>query len=46
MVEPACGASLTSVYDGCEFLRDKENILVIVCGGVGITLNQLQEWNK
>ena len=45
MVEPACGASLAPVYNGCDFLQDKKNILVIVCGGVGITFKQLQEWN-
>lgn len=44
MVEPACGASLAVVYDGCNFLQDKTNIVVIVCGGVGVTLRQLKDW--
>jgi len=46
MVEPACGASLSAVYNGCDFLKDKKNILVIVCGGVGVTMRQLEEWKK
>lgn len=44
LVEPACGASLAAVYQEPDFLREKENILVIVCGGVGVTSQQLQEW--
>ncbi len=46
MVEPACGASLSAVYNGCDFLKDKNNIVVIICGGVGVTMRQLEEWKK
>jgi L-serine/L-threonine ammonia-lyase len=46
MVEPACGASLAAVYQACSFLKDKKNILVIVCGGAGVTVEQLQEWRQ
>lgn len=46
MVEPACGASLSAVYNNCEFLNNKQNIIVIVCGGVGVTLAQLAEWHQ
>lgn len=46
MVEPACGASLAAVDSGCEFLNDKLNVLVIVCGGVGVTLDQLETWRQ
>ena len=45
LVEPACGASLATVYDGCDFLKNKRNIVVVVCGGVGVTLPQLEEWS-
>jgi L-serine/L-threonine ammonia-lyase len=45
LVEPACGASISTIYKGCDFLRDKQNIVVIVCGGVGVTIRQLDEWN-
>lgn len=46
LVEPACGASLAAVDKGCDFLHDKLNIVVIVCGGVGVTMNQLEEWRQ
>ena len=46
MVEPACGASLSAVYNGCDFLKGKQNIVVIVCGGVGVTMSQLKEWSR
>ena len=46
MVEPACGASLSAVYDGCDFLKGKQDIVVIVCGGVGVTLTQLDKWKQ
>ena len=46
MVEPACGASLSAVYNGCDFLQDKQSIAVIVCGGVGVTLRQLEKWEQ
>ena len=44
LVEPACGASLATVYQACDFLKDKKNIVVIVCGGAGITVEQLMQW--
>ncbi|XP_048369611.1 L-serine dehydratase/L-threonine deaminase-like isoform X2 [Sphaerodactylus townsendi] len=50
LVEPACGAALTSVYSGVAQrlkaegkLRPKpDSLVVIVCGGNNITLAQLQ----
>lgn len=44
LVEPACGASLALLYNPIEFLMDKQNILVIVCGGAGVTVSQLEKW--
>jgi len=44
MVEPACGASLSAVYYGCDFLKNKQNVVLIVCGGVGVTMKQMEEW--
>jgi hypothetical protein len=29
-----------------DFLADKKNILVIVCGGAGVTLEQLNTWKE
>jgi len=46
LVEPACGASLAALYHPIEFLMDKKNILVIVCGGAGVTMDQLTSWKK
>ncbi|ROS05327.1 L-serine ammonia-lyase [Sinobacterium caligoides] len=46
LVEPACGASLAAVYGECAALQDKQNIVVIVCGGVGASVEQLQAWGE
>ena len=46
LVEPACGASLAAVYGAIDPLRDKRNILVIVCGGAGVTIQQLEDWDR
>ncbi len=34
LVEPACGAALSAVYQNPEFIHDADSILVMVCGGV------------
>ena len=44
VVEPACGASLSIVYQHAEKLKKYENVLIIVCGGVTATVNQINEW--
>lgn len=44
VVEPACGAALAVVRDYASLLRDYRTVLVIVCGGTGVTLEQLQQW--
>ncbi|GFG35519.1 hypothetical protein Cfor_10743, partial [Coptotermes formosanus] len=53
LVEPACGATLSAVYCGIlerlqaeGFLPDLTSgpIVVIVCGGNGVSLSLLQEW--
>ena len=46
VVEPACGASLAVVYDNAPELDDFQSVLVIVCGGVTVTVEQLQQWSK
>ena len=46
LVEPACGATLATLYDPIDFLMDKKNILVIVCGGSGVELEKLKEWKQ
>ncbi len=41
LVEPACGAALSVVYNTLPQLGDAKSVLVIVCGGMGISLEQL-----
>lgn len=44
LVEPACGAALAALYEGKSYIKDLDNILVIVCGGVGINFDFLKTW--
>nr|CAD7426337.1 unnamed protein product [Timema monikensis] len=56
LVEPACGAALSAVYYGtiCRlkeqgYLQMKSThpiVVVIVCGGSGVSLQLLQDWKK
>ncbi|MFH1116950.1 MAG: pyridoxal-phosphate dependent enzyme [Pseudomonadota bacterium] len=46
LVEPACGASLAAVYDGAEPLAGRRPIVVIVCGGAGVSIELINEWKK
>lgn len=44
LVEPACGATLATLYNKkIEFLNS-DNVLVIVCGGASISLDQLLKY--
>jgi L-serine/L-threonine ammonia-lyase len=44
LVEPACGAALSLVYDPTQPLRGQGRVPIIVCGGATATLAQLQAW--
>ena len=44
LVEPACGAALAPVYDGFPELREFATLLVVVCGGVNVSLRRLRQW--
>ncbi len=46
LVEPACGAALAAVYDRADPLEGLEPVVVIVCGGAGVTLELLQVWRE
>lgn len=46
LVEPACGAALSYVYDADSYIQPEGNILVIVCGGIGMDLNQLRQYQS
>ena len=45
LVEPSCGAALSAVYDRHPAAIDTEGpVLVVVCGGAGVTAAQLAQW--
>ena len=46
LVEPACGAALAGVYDRAEPLLGAETVLVVVCGGAGVTRQLLAKWSS
>jgi L-serine/L-threonine ammonia-lyase len=46
VVEPACGAALALAYRAADALARFERVLVIVCGGVTATVEQLQQWGR
>jgi L-serine/L-threonine ammonia-lyase len=46
LVEPACGAALSTVYDRANPLIGKEPVMVVVCGGAGVNLTLLKEWQN
>jgi L-serine/L-threonine ammonia-lyase len=37
LVEPACGAALAALYETPHAVGDAQAVLVVVCGGVGVT---------
>jgi L-serine/L-threonine ammonia-lyase len=46
LVEPACGAALSVIYNiqQIEPLKKLQSILVIVCGGVGVSIDLLDQY--
>lgn len=44
LVEPACGASLALAYAQSPALAPFRTVLVVVCGGVTATVDQLRAW--
>jgi L-serine/L-threonine ammonia-lyase len=47
LVEPACGAALAPVYAATEPVRTTGGpILVVVCGGAGVSREQLAKWDR
>lgn len=41
LVEPACGASLSLLYRNANLLDGFETVLMVVCGGIGATIQNL-----
>ena len=46
IVEPACGATLSVVYDRLEKIKDYKNVVVIVCGGAKVDLEEIMQWRE
>ena len=53
LVPPACGAALAALYTPSVWERvvpklphRPKNIVVIVCGGSGVSLDIIQKWKK
>jgi len=46
VVEPACGASIATLYQNVAELADHRRILLIICGGVTSTVEQLNKWHR
>ena len=46
LVEPACGAALSVIYNQAPELAMAKSILVIVCGGIGISVNLLNDYYR
>jgi L-serine/L-threonine ammonia-lyase len=46
VVEPACGAALAAIYLSAPVLAPFKSIMVVVCGGVTTSCEQIQHWAK
>lgn len=46
LVEPACGAALALVYNKNPELMSYEKILIVVCGGCGVSLELIEKWKE
>lgn len=44
LVEPACGVALSAVYHNLEVIQDADSVLVLVCGGSGLSLEQFNTY--
>ncbi len=46
LVEPACGATLATLYDGHPALAGARSVLAVVCGGIGVSTARLAQWER
>jgi L-serine/L-threonine ammonia-lyase len=44
LVEPACGASLAILYEQSKTLEPFHTVLVVVCGGATVSMEQLRKY--
>jgi L-serine/L-threonine ammonia-lyase len=45
-VEPACGAALAVAYEKLPVLAPYQRPLIVVCGGIGVSLAMLAGWKE
>lgn len=46
LVEPACGVSLSAVYSAHPSLQNAHDVVIVVCGGVGVNMDLMDQWRK
>jgi L-serine/L-threonine ammonia-lyase len=46
LVEPACGAALAALTVHADLMASFSRPLVEVCGGIGVSLGRLAEWER
>lgn len=46
LVEPACGAAISTAINHSDTFKDDQNILIIACGGAAIDLETYQKYSK
>jgi len=46
LVEPACSASYSAISIGHPLVDQAKSIVVIICGGSGMTSDMLREWKR
>jgi L-serine/L-threonine ammonia-lyase len=46
VVEPACGAALALAYDSAGVLSTFRRVMIVVCGGVTASIDQLRAWSR
>lgn len=46
LVEPACGAALSVAYNRTPALAGRGPVVIVVCGGAGVTRELLERWDR
>jgi len=46
LVEPACGAVLAAAYQKTPALAGARSVVIVICGGACVTLDELNAWQQ
>lgn len=46
LIEPACGAALSTIYEKSKLLNRFQKMAVIVCGGTGVSIDKMAQWRQ